>query len=1073
MKKIKKSKTGKYITITLVFVILFNLIVPNYTYAAGDWVGNLIELVADIVCSIGDSVINFVQGTMMPGSPKAVARRNNITDLELKEINMSRAQATITFKEHPFPMIYYSPAAIFSNRVAQLDVNILDPGSNYEKQYEFLLAYADNYGSGDEATFVKDMQDFCGLNEGEAKETFKLVNQIRELGRGASTSQRKSVLGGKIINSEGEEESNKLSNSAVIISSIASKWYIALRNICIVALLIILLYIGIRIILTSVSEELAKYKKMLQGWLIALILVFFIHYLMLVLLSSTQAIVNALAESVFDDITVTTGTGTKFAGNLTGGDKLFRAARVLESTERANLKDDENGWLDTFGYALMYLMLIMYTLIFTLKYFRRLVYMAFLTIFAPFVALTYPIDKMNDNRAQAFSYWFREYSFNLFLQPIHLILYVFLLQSALDFAQSNIIYGIIALSFLVEAEKFIRNMFGVRGEGGGFSQEAEGFSTGALFASGLRMLDRMASRENKMLTGAANDKVSAENGNEDDGNIRQQEIKDDDAVASIESFDSGAEDTEEPEEDPLLSNDDEINIEGESPTGLFGDVVYGSDQLDEFDTYEFGSNGPEDMTELGTQNPDSDELGAGTRPLIDDPTQENNPGFFGRTIRGISRATRGRFINKDNTVRLAKFATRASLGLAGAATLGTIGLAAGLASGEGLTGALKYAGLGAASGGALGLATANLGMRAITGAKTIGKRFTGDFRRGYYSPKEFRARENARIAREFLRDRESINFFKDNYGDKYKEKMQQALQLKRYGINDLNQLNKAVDIQDKYGLTEQQTATIAKLGNAISKQDLIDPEKRAEIMKMLDKQLSNAQDRVRVMSYLDQYHSIEKETGLTSQGLNDAAENIRTIEEPNINNDRQNTNTPKPKSNKKASTPEDTFDINNEQNENVDEPLQLRDGSDLENEIEGNNQEEGKVIMTYGDIKTIDINTQTQKEGINNGIDKEETDDFSIDENKEETRSNSIKENSNEEGKQKNNSEQDLKAEAERLEKEAKEIKQQIDENKKKLIEAKEEEREKYLVEEKRLEEKQKENYIKITKIKDEYNKLQ
>ena len=39
--------------------------------------------------------------------------------------------------------------------------------------------------------------------------------------------------------------------------------------------------------------------------------------------------------------------------------------------------------------------------------------MAFLTIIAPLVALTYPIDKINDGKAQAFNMWFKEYIFNL------------------------------------------------------------------------------------------------------------------------------------------------------------------------------------------------------------------------------------------------------------------------------------------------------------------------------------------------------------------------------------------------------------------------------------------------------------------------------------------------------------------------------------------------------------------------------------------------------------------------------------------------------------------------------------
>ena len=45
------------------------------------------------------------------------------------------------------------------------------------------------------------------------------------------------------------------------------------------------------------------------------------------------------------------------------------------------------------GYEIIYIVLVMYTLIFTWTYVKRVVYMAFLTMIAPLVALTYPIDK--------------------------------------------------------------------------------------------------------------------------------------------------------------------------------------------------------------------------------------------------------------------------------------------------------------------------------------------------------------------------------------------------------------------------------------------------------------------------------------------------------------------------------------------------------------------------------------------------------------------------------------------------------------------------------------------------------
>ena len=47
-----------------------------------------------------------------------------------------------------------------------------------------------------------------------------------------------------------------------------AKWYYKIRNIVIVLFMILLIYIGIRILVSSISEDKAKYKKMLFDWLI-------------------------------------------------------------------------------------------------------------------------------------------------------------------------------------------------------------------------------------------------------------------------------------------------------------------------------------------------------------------------------------------------------------------------------------------------------------------------------------------------------------------------------------------------------------------------------------------------------------------------------------------------------------------------------------------------------------------------------------------------------------------------------------------------------------------------------------
>ena len=129
--------------------------------------------------------------------------------------------------------------------------------------------------------------------------------------------------------------------------------------------------------------------------------------------------------------------------------------------ESGKEKDDDSQMAVTrAGYNVIYVVLVIYTIIFCFTYLKRVIYMAFLTIIAPLVAITYPIDKMNDGKAQAFDMWFKEYLFNLLIQPMHLILYTVLVGSAMDFASQNIFYVVVALGFFMPAEKLLRSFFG-------------------------------------------------------------------------------------------------------------------------------------------------------------------------------------------------------------------------------------------------------------------------------------------------------------------------------------------------------------------------------------------------------------------------------------------------------------------------------------------------------------------------------------------------------------------------------------------------------------------------------------
>lgn len=269
-----------------------------------------------------------------------------------------------------------------------------------------------------------------------------------------------------------------------------AKWYVALRNIAIVGLLSALLYIGIRIVISSSAGDKAKYKQFFIDWVVALCLIFFMHYIMAFTMTMSETVTDILAGNTTNQgriqqviieltdktgnstFTETDGTAIKFKSNFTN------LARIKADYDSVSLK---------MGYTILYIALTVYTVYFAFVYLKRLLMLAFFTMIAPLVALTYPLDKIKDGKAQAFNYWFKEYMFYALLQPLHMLLYTVFVSSALSVAANNLIYAIVALAFIVPAEKIVKQMFGIKGN---TESTLGGFAGGALASQAFNMLKK-------------------------------------------------------------------------------------------------------------------------------------------------------------------------------------------------------------------------------------------------------------------------------------------------------------------------------------------------------------------------------------------------------------------------------------------------------------------------------------------------------------------------------------------------------------------------------------------------------
>lgn len=322
------------------------------------------------------------------------------------------------------PVTKYTPAKIFSGLIPALDINFINPTdwrqSSSEQHYS--INNDGDYVPDDDGVLIEDPD-----NPGY---------YIRDPGYSGNT----------------EDAMNERSVAIALHETIAT-WYVSLRNLSVVGLMLVLVYVGIRMVISSTASEKSKYKQMLMDWIIALCILFCLHYIM----SFTTTIVNEISKAVNGAVDGNTNNIAVTIQDSSGNAK-YQFNTDLMGLIRLKMQSP-TVWYKLL-YLIFYIAMVIYTCLFTFAYLKRVLIMAFLTLIAPLVALTYPIDKMRDGKAQAFDMWLKEYTFNALLQPFHLVIYTIFVGSAIELSAKNPIFAIVALAFLTPAEKILRRFFG-------------------------------------------------------------------------------------------------------------------------------------------------------------------------------------------------------------------------------------------------------------------------------------------------------------------------------------------------------------------------------------------------------------------------------------------------------------------------------------------------------------------------------------------------------------------------------------------------------------------------------------
>lgn len=463
MKIFTKKGTIQKIIIAVLIVILCNFIFPTYSRAGIG--GILFDPIFDLIVGIGDSVISVLQACLYDGNINYASGLLNV---------VAGANYIKIFQETYPDMNYSGPNITSSTTQDQIDNMAANGQIVYINEKEFgTVSLYDILGAlaGGPVAIVAGIDvaaKLLGVQKNYNIPTIQYsvdkifsgkvpafdINFINPKYSGNFTDTN----GDGLDDRTGEIEriyNNKKDKS--IVSSIQetiSTWYKALRNFAIVILLSVLVYIGIRIVISSAADDRAKYKQRLMDWIVAMCLVFFMHYIMTMIVTITDIISNTIGNTI---LSIPVVIGERGIASWLGDGVILFNTDLLGLT-RLQTQYEEFG--RKLIYLILYIALIVYTVKYSWIYMKRTITIMFLTIIAPLVAMTYPIDKMNDGKAQAFNAWLKEYIFTALLQPFHLIIYSVLMGSALKIVITNPIYAIMVLAFMDPAEKLLRKFFG-------------------------------------------------------------------------------------------------------------------------------------------------------------------------------------------------------------------------------------------------------------------------------------------------------------------------------------------------------------------------------------------------------------------------------------------------------------------------------------------------------------------------------------------------------------------------------------------------------------------------------------
>ena len=229
-------------------------------------------------------------------------------------------------------------------------------------------------------------------------------------------------------------EPTGISNAMDSLKDLVVTWFQILRYFSIALIIILLIFTGLRLAVSDMAEDRARYKKVLKAWFVGLLFIGTLPYII--------SIINTIYELLMD-IFWNARVSLEEAGYSSFESGLF--LECLNGTA-------ETGGLTSAAYFIEFAAFVIIDYIFAGKYLMRLFRIFMLVVLSPVYGILHIFDVIKGGDGHI-GEWLTKYSINIFIQPLHALLYLTFMFAVSNIVISAPLLAILFLWLLFRAEK--------------------------------------------------------------------------------------------------------------------------------------------------------------------------------------------------------------------------------------------------------------------------------------------------------------------------------------------------------------------------------------------------------------------------------------------------------------------------------------------------------------------------------------------------------------------------------------------------------------------------------------------